>query len=362
MNSVINFGAGPAMLPASILQEVQQELLDWKGLGISILEVGHRTPHYQQLMHQTEQAFRTELSIPDDYHVLFLGGAARTQFSMIPLNFLTQTQKAAYLITGIWSSIAFTEACKVKHAYCVASGEASHFTKVPTREQWQIHPETPYFFYTPNETVNGVRIASVPDVGSIPIMADMTSCLLSEPIDVSRFELIFAGAQKNIANAGLCIVIIKNRLLDSIQDACIPSMLDYRVHVSNQSLYATPPTFNCYIAAKMLDWVKQQGGVKRLYELNCKKASMLYDYIDNSQHYLCKVEPSVRSLVNVCFHLREVKYENAFINESEKAGLIALRGHRVAGGLRASLYNAMPMEGVSRLIQFMDDFAREHCL
>ncbi|WP_420795599.1 3-phosphoserine/phosphohydroxythreonine transaminase [Legionella jamestowniensis] len=360
MSRAYNFGAGPAMLPELILKETQQELLNWQNTGMSIMEIGHRTPEFINLMTQAEQDLRDLLVIPANYHVLFLGGAARTQFSMIPLNFLGNGQQAGYLVTGLWSSIAFQEACKLKKAYCVATDEQSGFVKVPDVSEWQIKENTSYLYFTSNETINGVRLAQKPAVSGLPLVADMTSSLLSEPIAVQDFDLIFAGAQKNIANAGLTVVIIKKEWLDTINTESIPTMLDYRVHVAEKSIYATPPTFNCYLAAKMFQWVKAQGGINALYTENCKKAAKLYSYIDSSAFYYCKVEAEYRSLMNVCFNLKTPSLETLFLQQAKQRNLLALKGHRAVGGLRASLYNAMPMEGVTALIEFMYDFAKEY--
>lgn len=349
------------MLPEPILLDVQAELLDWNGSGMSILEVGHRTPEFMQLMEQLESKLRSLLRIPESYHVMFLGNAARSQFGMLPLNLLNQNQKAGYLLTGLWSSMAFEEAKRVRKAYCVASSEDNEYLDVPARTEWKIEEQTTYLYCTPNETVNGVRIVEKPPYNEIPLIADMTSCLLSEPINVADYGVIFAGAQKNIANAGLTLVIMRDDLLQSIADDSLTTMMSYKTHATNKSLYATPPTFNCYLALKMMNWIEQQGGVERLYQINCKKSSMLYDFIDGSPFYECRINKESRSILNVCFKMKDPLLEELFIEKSKQAGLAALKGHRMAGGLRASLYNSMPMEGVGRLVQFMEDFAQEHC-
>ncbi len=348
------------MLPLPVLQEVQEELLNWQGLGVSVLEIGHRTAPFRSVMEQLEADFRELLFIPNDYHVLFLGGAARTQFAMVPMNLLTRDRQAGYLISGLWSSMAFDEACKLKQAYCVASTENTGFIHAPSRASWELQKNTAYLYYTPNETVNGVCFRETPTVPDIPLVADMTSCLLSEPVNVADFGLIFAGAQKNIAIPGLTIVMIRSDLLESEIVNPIATMLDYRTHVSNHSLYATPPTFNCYIALKMLKWVRAAGGVDALYQINCKKAAALYQYIDSSSFYHCAVDVNSRSIVNVCFSLLREGLEHEFLVRANLHGLYALQGHRTVGGLRASLYNAMPMAGVESLIAFMQDFAEEY--
>jgi phosphoserine aminotransferase len=360
MNRGYNFGAGPAMLPEELLYDIQSELLNWQGLGMSVMEVGHRTQEFTELMSQAEAALRNLLSIPSTYQVLFLGSAARLQFSMLPLNLLNSKAQGGYLITGLWSSLAYQEACHVKQAYCIASSEACRYQSVPPSSEWQFKDNTAYLYYTPNETVNGVRCVFPPRHHNIPLIADMTSCLLTETINVKDYGFIFAGAQKNIANAGLTIAIVRDDLLDSIKAPNLPTMLDYRTHASNKSLYATPPTFNCYVALKMFQWIERQGGVAVLAARNQEKATKLYQFIDLSPAYHCPIAPDSRSLVNICFNLRDSSLIDLFLEKAKQRGLFALKGHREVGGLRASLYNSMPMEGVNRLIEFMSDFAKEH--
>ena len=348
------------MLPESILKIAQEELLDWQNLGVSVLEVGHRTTEFTSLLKHAEQSLRELLSIPDNYQVLFLGGAARAQFAMIPMNFLHPQEQAGYIITGIWSQMAYQEAEHLKKAYCLTSEEHSGFQTIPEPGSLKINKNTSYIYYTPNETVNGVRFPYVPKTSDVPLIADMTSCLLSEPIDIKRYGLIFAGAQKNIANAGLTIVIVRDDLLGKIPNPPVPTMLDYKIHAQNNSLYATPPVFNCYLADKMFDWIKAQGGVDALFRQNCLKAAKLYQYLDSTEYYTTSVARDARSIMNVCFSLRNPALEQKFISLSESRGLHALKGHRLVGGLRASLYNAMPLAGVDALIDFMSQFAKEN--
>lgn len=341
------FGAGPAALPESILQEAQSALFDWYDTGLSILEIGHRSPSFMALLQQAEHDLCELLNIPQNYQVLFLGGAARTQFSMIPQNLLSvSADKAGYIVSGVWSSMALDEAKRVGRAYAMELGEVCQ-------------PKTAYVYYTPNETVDGVQIPAVPDTGDVPLVADMTSCLLSEVIDVSRFGLIFAGAQKNIGPAGLTLVIVRDDLLNIQPRHVVPTMLDYRVHAKHHSLYATPPVFQCYMAAKMFEWIKTQGGVQALEDINHAKSAKLYAYIDDSSYYKAMVdEVALRSRMNVCFRLADKTQEADFLAAAEACGLRGLKGHRLKGGMRASLYNAMPMEGVDALIAFMDDFSQ----
>lgn len=360
-----NFGAGPATLPESILKEAQAELLDWQGLDMSVMEIGHRTPEFSALMDTAINHVRELLKVPDNYAILFIGSAARTQFAQIPMNLINKNQEAGYVVTGIWSEMALQEAIKISRGYCVASAKNNGFTEAPDTKAWDIHPNSAYIYYTPNETINGLRLAELPDTGTIPLIADMTSCIFSEPVDVSRYGLIFAGAQKNIANAGLTLVIVRKDLLENRDIPVIPTMLDYQTYAQSGSMYATPPVFNCYLANKMFEWIKIHGGVDALYVQNCEKAKFLYDYIDHSGFYTCQIKPANRSLMNVCFRINNEKgkqqeLEALFLVKACAKGLYALKGHKMVGGLRASLYNAMPLEGVEALVTFMDDFAREH--
>lgn len=355
-----NFGAGPAMLPESILCEAQDELLNWQGSGMSVMEVGHRTAPFEHLMSLLEADLRELLSIPVHYHVLFLGSPARTQFAMVPLNLLQGQSKGGYLVSGVWSFLAYEEACKLKQAYCIASTKDNNFTSTPDPATWTFSDNTAYVYYTPNETISGVRFNTTPKVAGIPLIADMTSCLLSEPIQVTDFGLIFAGGQKNICPPGLTVVIIRSDLLKMKPETPIATMLDYQIQVSHKSLYATPPVFNCYLAQKMFKWVKEQGGIDALYKVNCQKAAVLYQYIDESSFYHCAVQENSRSIVNVCFSLKKSELESEFLKRAEQSGLYGLKGHRTVGGIRASIYNAMPMEGVKALVAFMHTFCEEH--
>jgi phosphoserine aminotransferase len=357
-----NFGAGPAMLPESVLEEAQSELLNWQGKGMSILEIGHRTPDFTNLMDEAQSLLRELLDIPDNYHVLFLGGPARTQFAMLPMNLLSNKEQAGFLLSGRWSSLAYDECCRIKRAYCIASTETSGYKEVPSPLNWHLKDDTTYIHYTSNETINGVSYQEPPRFGDIPLVADMTSSFLSEPLNINDYGVIFAGSQKNIAPAGLTIVIIRADLLNRATEYPIPTMFDYRTHVECNSLYATSPTFNCYMALKMFKWIKSQGGVGKLHKLNIQKASKLYDYIDNSPLYDCSVAKKSRSLMNVCFRIVRSELEPIFIEQAKAAGLLALNGHKTVGGLRASLYNAMPMAGVDALIEFMADFAKTNSL
>ncbi|MGQ3891396.1 3-phosphoserine/phosphohydroxythreonine transaminase [Legionella sp. CNM-4043-24] len=358
MSRPYNFGAGPAMLPDELLLEAQSELLDWQGSGMSIMEIGHRTKEYAQLMKDCEDLLRTLLTIPDNYRILFLGSPARQHFSMVPMNLLAKDRKGAYIVSGLWSAMALDEGSRLRDTYCIASSEHSGFRDLPDMTGLSFEENTDYLYYTPNETVNGVRCPK-PAHGNIPLVADMTSCLLTETINVNDYGLIFAGAQKNIANSGLSLVIVRDDVIARLPEQTLPKTLDYRIQVSNNSLYATPPTFNCYLAYKMFQWIQRQGGVKALETINQEKASRLYSFIDASTFYSAPVAPKARSLVNVCFSLKDSSLDSLFLEQARARGLLALQGHREVGGMRASMYNSMPIEGVDSLIAFMDDFARQ---
>lgn len=353
---IYNFSGGPAMLPEPVLLQAQSELLNWNGSGMSMLELGHRTDTFQLFLEETQLKFRKLLAIPENYNVLFFGGAARNQFAMIPLNFVAENEIAAYLISGVWSSMAYSEATKLSDAYCVASSEAANYKLVPEYHEQTLRSNTAYLYYATNETVNGIRFPYVPKSRDFPLIADMTSSLLTEPINIADYALIFAGAQKNIANAGLTVVIIRSDLLEKLPNVVVPTMFDYRVHAKNNSMFATPPIFNCYIASLVFSWMEQQGGISSIYQLNQQKSQKLYDFIDATSFYTNSVDKPARSLTNVCFTLRNPDLELEFIKLAEERGLYGLKGHRFVGGLRASIYNAMPMSGVDALMDFMKYF------
>lgn len=363
MNKLIyNFGAGPGMLPPEILKEAQAELLNWQNLSISILEAGHRSSPFIALMEELEALLRSLLQIPASYHVLFLGGPTRINFAMVPLNFLKPGMQAGFWITGIWSASAYKEAKKLKNAYCIATNEPGGYCDIPKKDTWQIKENSGYLYYTANETINGLRFNPLDhtEIKSFPIISDLTSCLLTEPINIKDYGMIIAGAQKNIANAGLTIAIINETLVSEKLDSNIPTMLDYGEHIRAKSMYATLPTFNCYLALKMLTWIKNQGGVDALYKINLQKAALLYNFIDKSDFYVCRVAKNARSYVNVCFSLTNPFLEDLFLKQAEENGLMSLQGHRMTGGIRASIYNAMPLVGVQRLIEFMNFFAEKN--
>ncbi len=355
-----NFSAGPAMLPDAVLLKAQQALLSWEETGMSVLEINHRHPLFLHMMEETESLLRELLSVPMDYHILFLTQPARMQFAMIPMNFIHPAVQAGHIVSGTWSYEAYKEASRLSRAYCLASNEDSGFTTLPEYDKRAIRDETAYIYYAANETVDGLRLVPPPfrETG-IPLIADMTSFLLSEPINVQEYGLIFAGIQKNIGPAGMTIVLVHDNLLKTIS-AKLPSMLDYRVHASMHSFAATPAVFQCYMSYLMFQWITEQGGVSALHEKNHRKAEILYHAIDTSSFYECYVQGEGRSLMNVCFRLKDATKEELFVSEAEKRGLYGLQGHRRKGGIRVSLYNPMPIEGVYSLIEFMHAFERQY--
>ena len=355
---IYNFGAGPAMMPEEVMAQVKNELTDWQGLGMSVIEVSHRSQQFRDLLEQAEQDLRELLAIPDGYSILFLAGPAREQYAMVPMNLLGNNKSADYLDSGIWSHSAIKEAGRYCQVNVVASSREDGYKSILAQANWKTDPNAAYFFYTMNETVNGVELHEVPEVGQVPLVCDMTSTLLSRPLQIDKYGLIFAGAQKNFGPAGLTLVIVRDDLLGQA-NATTPTVSNYKVMQENKSLYYTPATFSCYFAALTFRWIKQKGGLEKMAELNQRKANKLYQYIDNSEFYYNSIDQNYRSWMNIPFLLRNEDLNASFIQEAERAGLIALKGHRFVGGMRASIYNAMPEEGVDRLIEFMDDFSKK---
>lgn len=355
MSRVFNFSAGPAVLPELVLAKAQQELLDWQGTGMSVMEMSHRGAAFTSIAEQAESGLRELLVIPDNYKILFLQGGASSQFSMIPMNLLCGKGKADYVNTGDWSRKAIAEAQRYADINIVASSEVGNFTDIPDFADWQCDPDAAYLHYTPNETIRGVEFGWIPQTGDVPLVADMSSTLLSRPFDVSRFGLIYAGAQKNIGPAGLTIVIVRDDLIGQPQ-AGTPTMFDYAVHAKAGSMYDTPPTYAWYVAGLVFQWLKEQGGLSVIAEKNQRKAEKLYQTIDQSDFYSNPVRKDCRSWMNVPFILADASLDQQFLLEAEAAGLFALKGHRDLGGMRASLYNAMPEAGVDALIDFMHQF------
>lgn len=361
MRKVFNFNAGPAMLPEEVLLKAQAEMLDWNNTGMSIMELGHRGPEFQEMALKSEADLRELMQIPKNYQVFFVAGGATTQFAMVPLNLFGDKMNADYVNTGIWSKKAIDEASRYGTVNVVAhTQQKHHLAYIPEVKDWLLNPEAAYVHYTPNETIDGIEFPWVPDTGGVPLVADMTSSILSKPIDVSQFGIIYAGAQKNIGQAGITVVIVRE---DLIQDALprTPTLYSYKTYVEHHSFYNTPPTYSWYIAALVLEWLKQQGGVEAIYKRNQRKSAKIYEVLDkHKDFYLTRIHPEFRSLMNAMFYLHDEKLTPLFLEQASLAGLENLRGHRVSGGLRASIYNAMPDEGVDRLVEFMLDFVKRH--
>ena len=356
MTRVFNFGAGPAALPLAVLERARDELVDWRGSGMSVMEMSHRGKEFIGIAEKAEHDLRDLLGIPPEYKVLFLQGGATAQFAMVPINLLRGRTTADYISTGEWSKKAIKEAGKFCKVNVAASAEASKFTTVPARSEWRLNPDAAYVHYTPNETIGGVEFHAVPEVGQAVLVADMSSTILSRPIDVRRFGLIYAGAQKNIGPAGLTIVIVREDLLGQAL-AGAPTMFDYKVQADNGSMYNTPPVYAWYVAGLVFEWLKELGGLRAMAEINERKAQKLYTYIDSSNgFYRNPVERTCRSWMNVPFTLIDAALDDAFLKGAKAAGLLQLKWHRSVGGMRASIYNAMPEAGIDALIHYMQEF------
>ena len=359
MTRVYNFSAGPAMLPQSILERARDELLDYAGNGMSVMEVNHRGKQFAEIADRSRDQLRRLMAIPDNYQILFLHGPARTHFAAVPLNLAPNGATADYVDTGMWSKMAIEEAERLIKVNVVASSREGNYTSIPPLAEWQLGTDSAYVHYTPNETIGGVEFHDVPELGNRVLVADMSSTILSRPIDVSKFGIIYAGAQKNMGIAGLTVVIVREDLLGRARPD-IPSMLDYQVHAQSQSLACTAPTFAWYLAALVLEWIDQQGGLEQMAALNKRKADKLYTCIDSSNFYHNPVAKDCRSWMNVPFTLPSGELDEVFLRESAEHDLVGLKGHRFVGGMRASIYNAMPEEGVERLLEFMGDFMQRH--
>ncbi|HYC46115.1 MAG TPA: 3-phosphoserine/phosphohydroxythreonine transaminase [Burkholderiales bacterium] len=359
MARVFNFSAGPAVLPEPVLERAAREMLDWHGSGMSVMEMSHRGPEFIDIHARAESDLRELLSIPGNYKVLFLQGGAAAQFAMIPMNLLRGKSGADYVNTGQWSTKAIGEARKFCKVNVAASSEDAKFTYVPKQSGWKLDPHAAYVHVTTNETIGGVELHWTPDTGEVPLVADASSHILSRPIDVARYGLIYAGAQKNIGPAGLTIVIVRDDLIGHALPAT-PTVFDYKVQAESDSMYNTPPTYGIYVAGLVFEWLKAQGGVEGMERINIAKANLVYDYLDQTEFYHSPVAKDDRSRMNIPFTLKSDSLDKAFLQQAEKAGLTQLKGHRSVGGMRASIYNAMPMEGVQALVQFMREFERAH--
>ena len=359
MERVFNFSAGPSMLPEEVLKRAAAEMLCYENSGMSVMEMSHRSPVYEKIIGDAERLLREVMQIPDNYKVLFLQGGASTQFAAVPLNLMNGNKKADYVLSGQFSTKAYKEAQKYGDAVAVASSKEKNFSAVPAQEELQLRPDADYVHICLNNTIYGTKFPYIPDTNGVPLVADLSSCILSEPIDVSKFGLIYAGAQKNMSAAGLTVVIVREDLLGNARVET-PTMLDYKTMADNGSMYNTPPTYCIYIAKLVYEWILSIGGLSEMKKRNEKKASLLYDYLDGQDYYVAPVEKGSRSMMNVTFVTGDAELDKKFAQEAAANGLVNLKGHRSVGGMRASIYNAMPYEGVEALVAFMKEFAKKN--
>jgi phosphoserine aminotransferase len=359
MNRVYNFSAGPSMLPLPVLEKAASELVCYGNSGMSVMEMSHRSNDYDVIIKEAEALLRKLMNIPDNYKVLFLQGGASTQFAAVPLNLLPIGGKADYIVSGQFSGKAYEEAKKYGEVYAVATSKPDNFTYVPETTRESFHKDAAYVHVCFNNTIYGTKFHYIPDTGDIPLVADMSSCIISEPVDVTKFGVIYAGAQKNMAPAGMTLVIVRRDLLGKARPEC-PSMLDWNIMAENGSMYNTPPCYTIYMAGLVYEWIESLGGLEVMKEMNAKKAALLYDYLDSQDYYIAPVRKDCRSMMNVTFITGNADLDKKFAAEAEKAGLKNIKGHRVVGGMRASIYNAMPYEGVEALVAFMKDFAEKN--
>ena len=364
MARVFNFSAGPAVLPQEVLEQAQAEMLDWpdssgRGAGMSVMEMSHRGKEFMSIAAQAEADLREIMAIPSNYKVLFLQGGATLQFSMVPLNLLGGKTSADYICTGAWSKKAISEAKRFCKVNVVADSSDSKFTTVPDADSLSFNADAAFVHYTPNETIHGVEFPYVPDTGDVPLVADFSSTILSRPVDVSKFGIIYAGAQKNIGPAGLTVVIVREDLIGQAGES-VPAMLDYKIHAENDSMYNTPPTYGWYLAGLVFAWIKKQGGLGAMAKINQRKANKLYAAIDGSDFYTNPVDQRCRSWMNVPFTMANAELDAPFLEGAKHAGLVTLKGHRSVGGMRASIYNAMPEAGVDALVEYMADFEKRN--
>lgn len=362
MNTVYNFSAGPAVLPKEVLQQARDEMLDWHGSGMSVMEMSHRGKEFMSIIETLENDLRDLAGIPSNYNILFLQGGASSQFAMVPMNLLRSKKKADYILTGQWSKKAIQEAKRYCTVNIAASSESAHYTYAPTQNQWQIDKDSAYIHYTSNETIGGVEFnwtPTFPEDPEVPLVADMSSNILSRPIDITRYGLIYAGAQKNLGPAGLTLVIIREDLAgNSLPET--PTLFDYQVHIDNRSMYNTPPTYAIYMTGLVIKWLKKQGSLAAIEQNNIRKAKLLYDLLDTDDFYHCPVAKQDRSRMNIPFILKDPALNDTFLKKADANGLVQLKGHRSVGGMRASLYNAMPIEGVIQLVDYMKYFSKNY--
>ena len=360
MSRVYNFSAGPSMLPLEVLQEAANEMCEYGQTGQSVMEMSHRSKEYHAIIDEAEADLRDLMQIPDNYKVLFLQGGASSQFCMVPMNLMTKNGKADYIITGQWAKKAFKEASRYGDCKAIASSEDKTFTYIPKVTAADVRPDADYVHICMNNTIYGTKYHQLPETGKVPLVADISSCIMSEPIDVSKFALLYAGAQKNLAPAGLTVVIVREDLIGHAMDIT-PTMFNYQIHADNGSMFNTPPCYTIYIAGKVMKWVKKTfGNLEALKAHNEKKAAILYNFLDQSKLFKGTVVPEDRSLMNVPFVTGNTDLDAEFVAAAKKAGFVNIKGHRTVGGMRASIYNAMPMEGVEKLVAFMAEFEKEH--
>ncbi len=360
MSRVYNFSAGPSMLPESVLRKAADQMLDYEGSGQSVMEMSHRSKVYDGIITEAQRLLREVMEIPENYKVLFLQGGASTQFAAVPLNLMTKSHKADYVLSGQFSTKAYKEAQQYGDCKAVASSKEDTFSHIPVLDKKEFRPDADYFHICLNNTIYGTVWNTLPETGNVPLVADISSCILSRPIDVSKFGLLYAGAQKNVAPAGLTIVIVREDLLGEPQKGT-PTMLNYQVMAENESMYNTPPCYPIYICKLVLEWIKDEiGGLKKMEERNVKKAQMLYDFLDSSKLFKGCAQKDSRSIMNVTFVTGDADLDAKFVKESTAAGFVNLKGHRSVGGMRASIYNAMPVEGVEKLVAFMKEFEKNN--
>lgn len=360
MSRIYNFSAGPAALPDEVLIQIRDELLNWRDTGMSVMELPHRGEYFESIAFEAEQDLRDLLAIPRNYQILFLHGGGRSQFAMVPMNLAFDATCMAYVETGTWSQLAIEEARRYGKVHIAATGSINKYTEIPPLSSWTVPKEAAYLHYTDNETIHGIEFLEIPDDFGVPLVSDMSSNLLSKPLDIAKFGIIYACAQKNLGPAGITVVIIRDDLLSRKPFPFTPSMFCYGLHAENNSFLNTPPTFAWYVCGLVFKWVKRQGGVARMAELSQLKSSKLYDFIDQSELYLNLVRKQCRSRMNVPFTLVKPELDALFLKGSESIGLSNLKGHRLVGGMRASIYNAMPEKGVDALIAFLRDFENQH--
>ncbi len=356
MARVYNFSAGPSVLPESVLKRAAEEMMDYEGSGQSVMEMSHRSKTYDAIIKDCEALLREVMNIPDNYKVLFLQGGASSQFAMIPLNLMNKSGKADFILTGQWATKAYKEAARYGEAKVIASSKDKTFSYIPEWDEADFTPDADYFHICMNNTIYGTKFTKLPETGDVPLVADISSCVLSEPIDVSRFGLLYAGAQKNMAPAGLTVVIVREDLIGNAQEIT-PTMFNYQIHADNDSMFNTPPCYTIYVCKLVLEWLKNEiGGLENMKAINEKKAAILYDFLDSSKLFKGTVEKKDRSLMNVPFITGNEELDAKFVKEATAAGFVNLKGHRSVGGMRASIYNAMPVEGVEKLVAFMKAF------